>query len=389
MALQFNPYPLQPWLLKQQEEQDRYKGIQEGIGQALSTWAQIDQQKRKQALEKQLNDQKMNQDRITNLINYANLTDQVPSELGALLGQQQTGGMGNMINDYKAYQAGLKGNRMTLRGLDEFMQTRPTQQTQELPLDISNPQTWNTPRYTAKAKDRFARIFEKTQPKEEEYAAQEYMDKTGKQRIGRWSKRTGLVQSPNDPFAYVKDTGESPTQKKVGAQTRVSGNLESLADLYAQLRDTGSIVDVNAPGYKNVANRIAASGVGQMIGGAVGTKAQSLRNQINQMRPLLIQDIRQATQMGARGLDSEKELEFYLEAATNPRRDLQANLNALQVLDRAYGLGLGIEIPEKKEEEQGGKIESQGNMSLQKPLTATNPQTGQKKTSYDGGKTWQ
>jgi hypothetical protein len=42
--------------------------------------------------------------------------------------------------------------------------------------------------------------------------------------------------------------------------------------------------------------------------------------------------------MGARGLDSNKELEFYIQAATDPARDIQANRAALQVLENAYGL---------------------------------------------------
>jgi hypothetical protein len=38
-------------------------------------------------------------------------------------------------------------------------------------------------------------------------------------------------------------------------------------------------------------------------------------------------------------MDSEKELEFYLRAATTPRGDLMSNLVAIETLDRVYGLG--------------------------------------------------
>ena len=58
--------------------------------------------------------------------------------------------------------------------------------------------------------------------------------------------------------------------------------------------------------------------------------------------PLLINEIRQASKMGARGLDSVKELEFYLQAATDEKQDLQSNLDAIKILDMAYGLGGGI-----------------------------------------------
>jgi hypothetical protein len=91
----------------------------------------------------------------------------------------------------------------------------------------------------------------------------------------------------------------------------------------------------------NLSASVRSSGPGQLTGQAFGTKEQSMRNQIKMMQPLLIQDIRKASAMGARGLDSEKELAFYLRAASDPSLDLQSNLQALEVLDKAYGLGGG------------------------------------------------
>ena len=43
--------------------------------------------------------------------------------------------------------------------------------------------------------------------------------------------------------------------------------------------------------------------------------------------------------MGARGLDSEKELEFYMRTATSLDTDTQSNLAAIAILDNAYGDG--------------------------------------------------
>lgn len=138
------------------------------------------------------------------------------------------------------------------------------------------------------------------------------------------------------------DKKTEKVEKKQTAQNRVSQNLGTIAGLYQQLSDEGGIVDVEKNAIANIPRRISSSGIGQAAGRALGTKEQSIRNRINQIRPLLINDIRQASEMGARGLDSEKELEFYLQAATDPARDVQANLAAIEVLDRAYGLGLGI-----------------------------------------------
>lgn len=145
----------------------------------------------------------------------------------------------------------------------------------------------------------------------------------------------GLNPLPGgEPFRKIEE--------KKGARGRVTTNLKRLSSLYSTLRDEGGIVDTSKSGLANVPKRVASSPFGQAVGKAFGTKEQSLRNQINQIRPLLMNDIRQATEMGAKGLDSEKELEFYLQAATDPSQDIQTNLSALEVLDGAYGLGLGF-----------------------------------------------
>lgn len=154
----------------------------------------------------------------------------------------------------------------------------------------------------------------------------------------RWTADGNLEAIPGGPAS----TKTPEVQKKETAKSRVTGNLKQLSSLYKTLDKMGGIVDTEDKALVNVGRRVASSGLGQMTGKMFGTQEQSIRNQINQLRPLLLQDIRQASEMGARGLDSEKELEFYLQAATDPTADIQTNLKALDVLDRAYGLGMGI-----------------------------------------------
>ncbi len=140
------------------------------------------------------------------------------------------------------------------------------------------------------------------------------------------------------PVSPPQDASVDP----MDAKKRVSDNLKELSGLYGKLKQRGATVSTEATSGENIANRVVASKPGQVVSEFLGTEDQSTRNRINQLKPLLIQDIRQASKMGARGLDSEKELQFYLQAATDPTKDVQANLAALDVLDRAYGLGLGV-----------------------------------------------
>lgn len=127
------------------------------------------------------------------------------------------------------------------------------------------------------------------------------------------------------------------TEKTEKAVQSVTDKLDSLKSLYEKLDESKGIVSTDRGTLENLGSSLAASAPGQFVGKITGSGDQSLRNQIATLRPLIINDIRQASEMGARGLDSEKELEFYLRAASAPQVDVQANMAAIENLKRAYG----------------------------------------------------
>lgn len=138
----------------------------------------------------------------------------------------------------------------------------------------------------------------------------------------------------------MKAAGEiSPAQKQGVAKKRMEGNLAKLANHYIALDSTGAMLNVDNTTFENVMAAARSSKVGQMFGRITGSNEQSIRSAIKKLKPLLIQDIRQSTDMGTRGLDSEKELEFYLQAATDEKTDIQSNIAAIVVLDEAFGTG--------------------------------------------------
>jgi len=134
----------------------------------------------------------------------------------------------------------------------------------------------------------------------------------------------------------------TPKDKKQTAKEGVTKQLKTLDSLYSYLDELKAIPSTERGVAENISSYVGASGPGQALGRMAGTTEQSVRDRINQMRPLLINNIRQASEMGARGLDSEKELEFYLQAATDPQREIKTNKAALAVLNQAYGLGIDI-----------------------------------------------
>lgn len=168
--------------------------------------------------------------------------------------------------------------------------------------------------------------------------------------------KLGLKKTQADINKIYSDMGkpskeESEMLGKRGAQERVTGQLNTLADLYKSLDKAKAIPSTKRSLQENVGAYIASTTPGQILGRMGGTTEQTTRDEINQIKPLLIQEIRQASAMGAKGMDSEKELRFYLQAATDPTRSIESNMAALEVLDKAYGLGANIKAPEEAREE--------------------------------------
>lgn len=139
-----------------------------------------------------------------------------------------------------------------------------------------------------------------------------------------------------------KGAGEiTDIQKQGTAKVQVSDILNNMAENYALLKDQGAAVDTTQSGWENFVNRTRSSGAGQFLGKTFGTEEQSIRNQINQQIPALINQIRQSTGMSAKAMDSNVELKFYLQQATDPSLDIQTNMNALHTLEKLYGLSSG------------------------------------------------
>jgi len=126
---------------------------------------------------------------------------------------------------------------------------------------------------------------------------------------------------------------------KATAREEMSGVIQQLLNSYDALRAGGGIVSKDA-GVSNIGARVSQSGIGQFLGGAVGTKNQTERQKIEQTRPLLLNLIKNATGMSAQQMNSNAEMQLYLKAATDPTLSYEANKSALDNLERLYGLGI-------------------------------------------------
>lgn len=154
-----------------------------------------------------------------------------------------------------------------------------------------------------------------------------------------------IYPDSSDPSGFraevIPGTETARTQERTQqSQANLSAVLRDMGQRYLALDQMGGqIVNPDQSTGANIAARARASGAGQFIAGATGDEAQVLREQINNVRPLLMMQMVQASEMSARSFDSNKELEFYIQAASDPRGSTYAALEALSVLDRMFGSG--------------------------------------------------
>ena len=147
-----------------------------------------------------------------------------------------------------------------------------------------------------------------------------------------------LVPDPTSPTGTKIVEIKSDVKEK--ALNDFSNYITQIGDSYAKLNQMGKAVSA---GEANPLNYVFSTPLGQTMGRMFGEKGQPLRDQINTMVPNIINVIRQSSQMGAKGMDSEKELSFYLRSVGDTMLPLEANIKALDALDKAYGKGNAVE----------------------------------------------
>jgi hypothetical protein len=130
---------------------------------------------------------------------------------------------------------------------------------------------------------------------------------------------------------------------KEASKAGVTKTLMGMANNLNRLYKMGVAVSSTQGAGQNVLNRIRATDFGQGIEGALGTEAQAVRQAFKNAIPVYINDMRQATEMSAKGMDSEKELEFYLRSAGDEKSDVVTSMAALYTAGERFGTG-GLEV---------------------------------------------
>lgn len=131
-------------------------------------------------------------------------------------------------------------------------------------------------------------------------------------------------------FAALKDKVDADSADMSKSSDSANGLLDGLTMNYLKLNDMGGIVNADKSTLANIGARVASSDIGQFFGRTAGTDEQTLRNEIEMTRPLLLQAVKQATGMSAQQMNSNVELQLFLKAATDPKSaDFQSNMKAI------------------------------------------------------------
>lgn len=112
------------------------------------------------------------------------------------------------------------------------------------------------------------------------------------------------------------------------------GSLNELRTIYRDLNKMGAMVSPSRSTGGNIVSRARSSAAGQILEGAVGTQAQTLRDRVASIRPGLMQSIARATGMTGRQLDSNADVKLFMQTVTNPSSSYEANLAAIAGLER-------------------------------------------------------
>ena len=150
---------------------------------------------------------------------------------------------------------------------------------------------------------------------------------------------SGLPTSSSDAYKDPKIAQDKVKTQK--AKESMSTILGTLAQDFQSLYQMGGAVSNDQDFITNLKNGVLGlETINEIQERGLGPDvASGLRKSIFQTRPLLIGKIIQASDMSAKALDSNRELDFYLSALGDPGRNIQSQMSAILKLNEMMGTG--------------------------------------------------
>jgi hypothetical protein len=337
--------------------------------------------------------------------------------VGDVLGGYQQGSQGSYNKQTSDYITGQKLTELQLDKTNRAKLKEAIGQYNEMPMTMKPEEraafyTKNVIPYLPMDKQAEALLPKVTQKEvgDNLISYDQYGRELGREKVGMTAYQSKILSQGRIPvgFAMKVDGTLEPIiggPADIKTQLKDQGALDfdtqvlNLRTKYKQLDEMGGIVNPDKSTISNIIAGAESSGLGQIVGGKLGTQAQSIRNEIAQARPLLLQSIKQATGMSSKQMDSNAELQLYLRSATDPNIDIKANLAALDNIQSLYGSGklqatgannktnLTEEYKAKKAQEAQVKSDQNKPQAKQIVKTGIDKKTGKKVVQYSDGTT--
>lgn len=163
-------------------------------------------------------------------------------------------------------------------------------------------------------------------------------DPTRMLRINARAYTGGSIGSPG----VIGSSGKEPRaaleadRKAIGRQA-FSDELDNIQGLYNQLNSMKGMTSTDRSTLSNLASSAQSSGVGQMLGKAIGSEEQRIRDEIASSRMRLMQAVKAATGMSSQQLNSNVELQTMLSSLGDPSKTYEANTGIIDQMRARYG----------------------------------------------------
>jgi hypothetical protein len=177
-----------------------------------------------------------------------------------------------------------------------------------------------------------------------QFSAAPMMGADGRPVLGMVNARTGTIEptayAPPPSAAATKDgmtaAQRGKEQARVAATQRLGRILTQLDSAYTNLEKQGGIVGENQTALANLGASAAASGIGQLVGRALGTQSQTQRDRIAGMRGAIVSELKTVTGKTSGELNSIPELNLALTQATDPSMGIETNRAAIKFIYDTY-----------------------------------------------------
>ena len=200
-------------------------------------------------------------------------------------------------------------------------------------------------------------------------------------------KEIGMLPKAGKPAAAAEgDAGKVD----VKAASKADDTLGKIMSAYEKLNELKAITSTARTTGENLVATASAK-TGSTLGAAVGSEAQTQRQIIKNLRQALLNDIKAATGMSSKAIDSNVELQAFLNSLGDPEnQSYEAAIATIGELSAKYAGGA---LSGAAQDVLKGKTNlpptsaAPAPASIREGATATNPQTGER-IIYRNGK-WQ